>query len=327
MSTALRAVLALDTEHVDAVFPPSTMTRLRNSVTLSGPVRRLEEVDVSDTNVLITSWGGPRIDATLLARAPRLRAVIHAAGSVKAFVTRDVFERGIVVSSAAQANAAPVAEYTTAVTVLAAKGVLPFARLDTLRGRDLTAPDGIGLRGRKVGVVGASRIGRLVIGALHALGARVLLADPYADAETARGLGVELVGLDTLCRRSDIVTIHAPELPSTHHMFDRRQLNLLPPEAVLINTARGSLVDHDALADVCATGSLSAVLDVTDPEPLPADHPLRSLPNVLLTPHLAGACGRERRLLGEFAADETERLVAGLPLLGTVRFEDLAHSA
>ncbi|MFC1401185.1 MULTISPECIES: hydroxyacid dehydrogenase [Streptacidiphilus] len=276
---------------------------------------------------MVTGWGGPPIDAAVLDRAPRLRAVLHSAGSVKAFVGPEVFERGIQVSSAAGVNAVPVAEYTLAALVLAAKRVLPAGRRVPVDERQVTTPTGIGLRGRAVGVVGASRVGRLVVAGLVVAGARVLLADPYLGAEAASAMGAELTGLDALCRSCDLVTVHAPELPSTRHMFDRRRLGLLPDGTVLVNTSRGSLLDHEALAEECGAGRLAAVLDVTDPEPLPPDHPLLSLPEVLITPHVAGASGRERRLLGEFTAAEAERLTAGQALQGLVRWDELSRSA
>jgi phosphoglycerate dehydrogenase-like enzyme len=111
------------------------------------------------------------------------------------------------------------------------------------------------------------------------------VADPYLTAQQARDLGAEPVNTDELRRRGDFVTIHAPALPGTHHLLDARRLALLQDGATLINTARGSLVDTTALADHCATGRLDAVLDVTDPDPLPLDHPLLRLPTVLSSPH------------------------------------------
>jgi phosphoglycerate dehydrogenase-like enzyme len=184
-----------------------------------------------------------------------------------------------------------------------------------------------GLCGTTVGVIGASRIGRLVIERLRAFDTDILLADPYVDEAAARALGAELVDLDELCRRSDLVTVHAPNLPETHHLLDARRLALFRDGAVLVNTARGALVDTAALTEECATGRIDAILDVTDPEPLPAEHRLHHLPNVFVTPHIAGATGRELRRLGEFAAGEVERLVRGEPLNGLVREGDLPRIA
>ncbi len=173
---------------------------------------------------------------------------------------------------------------------------------------------GIGNHGRRVGVIGASRIGRRVIELLRPFDLRVSLTDPYVDETGAAELGVPLRGLDHLLRTSDVVTIHAPETPETHHLVGPRELSLMPDGAVLINTARGGLLDHDALITELRTGRLSAILDVTDPEPLPTDSPLYDLPNAFITPHLAGSQGNEAARLGLAVAEEAERLGAGQPL-------------
>jgi len=141
----------------------------------------------------------------------------------------------------------------------------------------------------------------------------ILLADPTIDEAHAQGLGVTLVDLDELVRRSDVVSIHAPNIPKTHRMFDSRRLGLMRDGATLINTARGQLVDTEALVAELSTGRIFAILDVTDPEPLPAGHPLLALPNVVLTPHIAGSLGNEIRRMGALAVDELERYVRGEP--------------
>jgi phosphoglycerate dehydrogenase-like enzyme len=170
---------------------------------------------------------------------------------------------------------------------------------------------GIGNYGRRVGVIGASRIGRRVLELLRPFDLRPALTDPYVDEREAAALGVPLLPLDDLLRTSDIVTVHAPETPETHHMIGRRELALMPDGAVLINTARGALVDHDALVAELRAGRLTAILDVTDPEPLPADSPLYDLPGAFVTPHLAGSQGNELARLGLTVAEEAERLLTG----------------
>ncbi|TDB78153.1 hydroxyacid dehydrogenase [Micromonospora sp. KC723] len=317
------------------LFPPDVLNRLRTLARLAPATvltsfRTVEATAaLRDVDVLLTGWGCPRIDDAVLAATPRLGAVIHTAGSVKRHVDPVVFARGIAVSSAAQANAVPVAEYTVAAVVFGAKRVLSRAHWFA---HDRTAGDwrsgaGTGLYGRTVGVVGASRTGRLVLERLRDFDVRLLLADPYLTAEQARAVGAELVDTDALCRRADLVTLHAPALPQTRHLLDARRLGLLRDGTVLINTARGSLVDTVALTAHCVTGRIEAVLDVTDPEPLPADHPLLHLPNVLVTPHLAGSQGHELRRLGEFAVAEVRRLVRGEPLLGAIHGADLHRIA
>lgn len=314
-----QALFAMRAENMPQVFPPQVLARLRESVDIDPSVVAEDLTDpavreaLARAEVLITGWGCPRLDAAALDAAPRLRAVLHAAGSVKDFTTPEIWRRGIVVSSAAAANALPVAEYTLAMILLAGKDV--FALRDRLRTRrafpygDILP--GIGNHGRRVGVIGASRIGRRLIELLRPFDLRVSLADPYVDEAAAARLGVPRVPLDELLRTSDIVTLHAPQTPETRHLVGARELALMPTGAVLINTARGSLVDHDALIAELRAGRLSAVLDVTDPEPLPAGSPLFDLPNAFVTPHLAGSQGNEVARLGRTVAEEAARLLTG----------------
>jgi phosphoglycerate dehydrogenase-like enzyme len=185
----------------------------------------------------------------------------------------------------------------------------------------------VGNFGKTVGIVGASRIGRRVIELLRPFQLDVLVSDPYLDADAARRLGVDRRELDELLAASDVVSLHAPALPSTRHMIDARRLALLRDGATLINTARGSLVDQDALVAELASGRIDAVLDVTEPEVLPPDSPLYELPNVVLTPHIAGALGVELRRLGDAAIDEIERYAAGEPFAHQVTAGDLDRIA
>ncbi|MDX3486609.1 hydroxyacid dehydrogenase [Streptomyces sp. ID05-18] len=292
---------------------------------------RPEVVDaLSETEVLFTCWGCPPLDTQVLAAAPKLRAVVHAAGAVRWHVTEACWERGVV-SSAADANALPVAEYTVATMLLANKRVLEVPEdYRRFRGaekqwRDLYSD--VGNYGRIIGVVGASRIGRRVIELLRPYDLEVLVYDPYLPDADATDLGVRRSGLDELCAISNVVSVHAPELPETRHMIDRRRLGLMRDGATLINTARGSLVDQDALTEELVAGRLHAVLDVTEPEILPADSSLYDLPNVLLTPHFAGSFGNEVNRMADSAVAELGRYAAGLPFSHPVLREHLGRTA
>jgi phosphoglycerate dehydrogenase-like enzyme len=172
----------------------------------------------------------------------------------------------------------------------------------------------IGNYRRTVGIVGASHIGRRVIGLLAPFDVAVLLYDPHVQPDDEICRRAPLVGLEELLAGSDVVSLHAPSLPSTRHMIGDRQLRAMRDGATFINTARGALVDEAALIAELATGRISAVIDVTDPEIPPPDSPLFTLPNVFLTPHIAGAIGTERSRLGDLAVDEIERFIAGRPL-------------
>lgn len=276
-----------------------------------------------DADACITSWDVAPLDADVLAAAPRLRAMAHMGGSVRRFVTPAVWERGIQVTSAAPALARDVAETTLGFMIMAAKRVWPLSR-DVREGgwRTSVAWPARELHSCVIGLVGAGQVGRHVIRLLASFGASALLFDPFVSQDEAVQLGVTLVDLDDLVQRADIVSLHAPAKPDTHHLLNARRLALLKDDAVLVNTARGSLVDEKALIAELSKGRLFVFLDVTDPEPPAPYSPLRRLPNVVLTPHLAGCiadCGH----MGEMAVEELRRVFAGEAPLNAITPEML----
>ncbi|MFE0253897.1 hydroxyacid dehydrogenase [Streptomyces sp. NPDC059010] len=330
-----RAVFAMDPVHLPLLFPPPLMTRLRQTSELDPALVIRDFTDpaaaeiLARTEVLITGWGCPRLDADVLTVAPKLRAVLHAAGSVRSLVGDALWKAGVVVSSAVTGNALPVAEYTLAMILLAGKDAFTFRERfrSTHAYPTQTETAAIGNVGRRVGVIGASRVGRRLLELLRPFDFTVLLHDPYVSAGEAAELGAESVSLEDLLRHSDIVSLHAPDIPETYRMLDGERLGLIRDGGVLINTSRGALVDPEALTDELVSGRLHAVLDVTEPEPLPAGSPLYHLPNVFLTPHIAGSLGNELERLGRIVVEELERVVAGAPLGHEVRLADLARVA
>lgn len=283
-----------------------------------------------DVEVLVTGWGAPRLDADTMPFFEQLRAVVHAAGSVKGILDPCVWDAGVAVSTAAEVNAIPVAEFTLATVILACKRLSRHVAAYKDSGEKRAFDENLlvhGTNGATVGVVGASRIGRRVLDLLRMLDVSVLVSDPFLEPADARSAEAELVDLPELLERSDVVTLHAPELPTTRHLIDDAALGRMRDGAVLINTARGSLVDTTALVPHVVSGRLDAYLDVTDPEPLPADSPLFGLPNVLLTPHIAGSMGNEVLRMGSVAVDEVERVANGQSLRFPVQVSELTHIA
>jgi len=286
---------------------------------------------LAGVEVLVTSWGAPALTAERLDRMPKLRAVFHGAGTIRGLVTQDFWERGIVITSAAEANAIPVAEFAYAQIVLAGKRAQYLARVprqfrNGWRGQ--LHSDRYTNYGRRIGIVGFSRIGRRVVAKLQQLDpAEVLVYDPYADPDAVARAGARLVGLDDVLRSVDVLSLHAPLLPETIGMIGARELALLRDGATVVNTARGALVDTDALTHECASGRLDAILDVTEPEPLPEDSPLYDLPNVSITPHISGSLGTETLRLTDAALDELERWLNGDALTSQVTMADLGVAA
>jgi phosphoglycerate dehydrogenase-like enzyme len=336
MSQRRRAVLAMQSVLPGRLFDAELWSQLRSIVEVI-PDLVLEDFDtdvaaaaLAGAEILVTGWGCPPITEAVLDAAPKLSAVVHTGGSVKTHVTPACWERGILVSSAAAANARPVAEFTLASILLAAKGVREIEQQYRTRRAYidmLVEYPRVGAFRRSVGIVGASRIGRRVIELLRPFDFEVSVYDPLLSGPDASGLGVRLLSLPDLLAGNDIVTLHAPSLPATRHMIDRAGLASMRDGATLINTARGALIDQRALEMELATGRINAVIDVTEPEVLPPGSPLYTLPNVTLTPHIAGAWGNELHRLATSAIDELRRYIAGAPFAHPVAAHDLAHIA
>lgn len=330
-------LLAMRPDRTEHVLPDHLLERLEALGTLldRAPLQSFEEerarLLLPEADILITGWGAPPVGRDILAAAPKLRMVAHAAGTVKGLLGHEVFEAGITVSHAAEANSVPVAEFTLAAILFAGKQVFRFRDVYIAdRGRDRTHPMQrlpIGNYGRTVGIVGASRIGRRVIELLKPFDFDVILCDPTLTALECSALGAEKADLATLMRRADIVSLHAPSLPSTLRMIDAPHLALMKDGATLINTARGALVDEAALIATLSTGRIDAVIDVTEPEIPEPSSAFYSLPNVFLTPHIAGAIGVERTRLGEMAVDEVERFLHGKPIRYGITLADLENMA
>ncbi|MFF3905627.1 hydroxyacid dehydrogenase [Streptomyces sp. NPDC001848] len=331
-----RAALAMSPEAAAAVLDPESLDKFAALCDLAPPpvlddftTPRARAV-LADVDLLVTGWGCPPLDAGALAAAPRLRAVVHTAGSVRGHITDACWDRGIEVSSAASANAVPVAEYTLAMILLTGKHVLERARAyRASRTRDdwLNTPRTVGNHRRTIGILSASLTGRRVIELLRPHDLDILLHDPYVTDANATELGVTRVELRELFTRSDTVSVHTPLLPATRGLVSRDLIEAMRPGAVLINTARGAVVDQDALTDAAVAGRVRAVVDVTDPEVLPPGHPLWDCDNVLITPHLAGSQGNEWCRLADLAVAETARWASGAGFLHPVRRERLAFQA
>jgi len=277
----------------------------------SAAPRWLEEVDV-----VFTGWGGPRFDEELLRRLPRLRAVFHGGGTVRPHVTDAFWDRGILLTTAAEANAAPVAEFTTAAIWLSLKRAWQLNR-QVRHERTFSSPHPSvpGARGSTVGLVSLGQIGRLVRDRLRASEVRVIAYDPYVSKARFRELDIEPVSLPELMTRSDVVSLHTPLTSETEGMITTALLHRFKPGATFINTARGALVrESDVIAFLLARPDVQAIFDVTWPMPPAAESQLYDLPNVFLTPHIAGSLGPECRRLGWAMVEEFRRHVRGEPL-------------
>ncbi len=295
---ALVEILDIDSNHV---ITEVTSTESRS---------RLQRAEI-----VIGGWGAEPISADV---APNLRAVIFAGGVAATCLDRpaDFGARGVVASNARAANAIPVAEYALAMILLANKQTFAAERTyrTTREGLDrATQMIDVGNYRRKVGIVGAGLVASELIARLRGFDLDVIVFDPLLTVERAVGLGVGMRSLEEVMATSDVISLHQAVTPATVGQINARLLGMMRDGATLLNTARGALVDQEALIAELRTGRIHAILDVTEPEPLPADSELWQLPNAVLTPHIAGSMGNELHRIGASVVAEVRRFVAGAP--------------
>ena len=328
----MKIALIMDPGTRNMVFNQKSIDRLKKigDVVVNDGNTSFECVSplVKDADVIVTSWGNQPIDEKYLPLCPNLKLLIHAAGSVKPVVSKPLWDKGVRVTASASVLSMGVSETALGFTIAASKN---FFNLNTNihgGGWDEGKQDIRELYDLTVGVVSGGWAGRHYIELLQMFDVDILLYDPFISDEKAAAMGAKKVDFETLLKESDIISIHAPQIPETYHMFNADTLKLMKKDAVLINTARGTIIDEKALYDHMKAGNLKyACLDVTDPEPPAADNPLRTLPNCIMTPHLAGLANNGLRKIGQHVCEELESFLAENKLSTEVTEEMLARMA
>lgn len=307
----------------------AALRRVAGKIVARGKDTRCEVKDLrrllKDADVVISMWGSPQITPEVLRLAPRLKLICHAAGTVKPFTSEAVWKRGIRVTSVAAVIAVDVAEATLACMIAGLRNM--FRIREQLRSTRDWWGSRCGIRemhGKTIGIIGASHVGRNVIRLLRVFDVNVLLYDPYVSIAGARKLGTTKVSLARLLRQSDIVSLHAPSTDETKGMLGTKEFRMMKDDAVLINTARGAILDERALVHELKKGRLFAFIDVTDPEPPRRHHPFFRLENVVLLPHIAGTVD-DLTPMGAMAVEEVKRFSQGKKPLYPVTLEMLSH--
>jgi len=278
-----------------------------------GPSKEQLKAILADADGCITSWGTPALDEEILAAAPKLKIMAHAAGTVKHLVFDALFDRGVVVTSASAAIAVDVAQTTLGLIICGLKRIFDYNRITHSGGWRTSPLPAWDVEGSTVGIIGASHVGKRTIELLKPFDVNVLLYDPYCSEEKAAALGVKKASLEDVMSKSHVVSLHAPITEETKGMIKREHFAMMQDGATFINTARGIIIDEQGLIDELKRERIYACLDVTYPEPPEDDSPLRSLENCILTPHIAGCVGRARLNLGEYAVEEIYRFFHNQP--------------
>lgn len=300
------------------VYSEETRKKISEQVEVNLPLITEDNInyyteELKTVEFVFTGWGAPRFDEALLNKMPALRVIYYAAGTVRQVVTPEVWRRGIRVTTASTINAIPVSQYTLATILFSLKNGWQLMR--KVR-EEKTFKNGVfqpsrGIYQAKIGLVSLSSIGRDVAELLAPFGVEIVAYDPYVTQEEADRYNVTMVSLEEVFKESDIVSVHTPLLDATRHMIGYDLIASMKELATLINTARGAIIKEEEMIQVLQERpDLTAVLDVTDPEPPVEDSPLYTLDNVVLTPHIAGSVGGEKARLGDSMFAELERFLA-----------------
>ena len=302
---------------VQSVYREAERERIAALADLREPAATKQQLEadpslLAGVEVVLGTWGMPRLEGALLEAASDLRLVLYGAGSIRGFMTEAAWERGVEVCSAWTGNAVPVAELTLSQILFSLK--LGWQHVRTVKSKRKWSqihpmPGGYG---STVGLVSLGAIGRRVVEHLSRFDVRVIAYDVKPDAELSERYGVRYVELEELFAEADVVSLHTPWLKETEGLITGSLVGSMKRYATLINTSRGAVVDEAGMIEVLRErGDLTAVLDVTYPEPPATDSPLWELDNVVLTPHIAGALDGEHQRMGRMMVDELERYVGG----------------
>ncbi|MEZ4615132.1 MAG: hydroxyacid dehydrogenase [Caldilineaceae bacterium] len=329
----MKGVFLLNVDAYHKIYSPTQQAEIANLVDLYAPPQTAQSIAVDpkilqDTEILFSGWGMPRMDEAFLVHCPNLKIVFYGAGSIKQCTTAAFWARQIPITSSYAANAVPVAEFTLAQVLLCLKKTWQHAWAIKMNGayeKRYTVPGGYG---STVGIIALGMIGRMVCEHLRRFDLNVIAYDPYVTAEDAAKLGVTLVALDELFTRADVVSLHAPWIDDTVGMITGAHLAAMKEGATFINTARGAIVrEEEMIAVLQQRSDLLAILDVTYPEPPVTGSPLYTLPNVILTPHIAGSMDAECQRMGQIVVDELRRYLAGEPLQWAISQQQAAIMA
>ncbi|MDF2721774.1 MAG: putative oxidoreductase [Paenibacillus sp.] len=319
------ACILMTRTYAKAMLPPDTLSALQSVCHVNDIDDLPEQLDeawmtesLKNADICLTSWGTPAITERMIAAAPRLQLIAHCAGTVKRLVPEAAWERNIRVTSSSPIIATDVAETALGLIILSLKRFHILNSLVQQGVRDARGREQANLKRLykiKLGIVGASHVGKHLLKLLQPFDIDIGLSDPYISEEQAAQLGVRKATLDELMAESDLVTLHAPILPETANMINRHNLALMKDGAILINTARGALIDTNALAEAAATRNITAYVDEVQLPPGTTHNPLLGLDNVFLTPGIAGGVTTNgRHEMGEFIVRQIQRYIAGSPL-------------
>jgi phosphoglycerate dehydrogenase-like enzyme len=337
-ATLPQVLLVFDPALQERYIDPHDLERLRT-------IARVEYLPCADEQVtpafreklaeataVVVCHGAPTLTDEIIAAAPQLKLIGELEGDrfERRIDVAAALARGIRVVDTTNGSSYPVSEWALAMMLIGLRNAGSLFRR-MIAGEELRLPrDDFGyihaeLTGKRVGLIGGGHIARRLIAFLHPFHVTISVHDPYIPKDIADLMGFRLTSLDNVLSRNDVVVCLAPLTPATRRMIGARELDLIPSGAVLVNVSRGAIIDPDALVARLQRGDIVGCFDVFDPEPIPADNPIRTLPNVFLTPHIAGVTAASRPRFFHLMVDELERFFAGDETLFDLTARSLAN--
>jgi len=269
---------------------------------------------IKDVDFIITGWGTPILDEEILQNANKLKMVAHTGGSVKPYVTDAVYERGITVVSGNNIFAESVAESVIAYALASLRDIPKYSS-DLKQGIWPSGYYNKGLLNKRIGIVGYGMIAKYTVEMLKPFHAEILVYSKHISQEELDKHQMKKADLEEIFSTCDIVSLHSASTPANYHMINESLLMSMQEGALLLNTARGAIIDEEALVRVMRTKNIYAVLDVFEVEPLPAKHPLTTLENAILMPHMGGPTVDRRFIVTRQIINEIKRFLSGEPLI------------
>ncbi|MQY59624.1 MAG: hydroxyacid dehydrogenase [Clostridia bacterium] len=331
-----RFLLSLTRKIFDVCYDSSDQQELQSLVELVGGIpSRTEYIsgwllkNIKEVEACITGWGSISLDDELLDKAKRLKILFHTAGSVRDLYDKAIKRKIRMVSNAA-INAIPVAEFALGAILSGLKGVYHYQEQFRKEGRIAWKQDisiSPGYYRTTVGIISLGHIGRKLLKLLQNFDFNLLVYSKHLSEREANRLNVKKASLNELMSHSDAIVLCVPDLPENRHMVNAEHFALMKDNALFINVARGALIDEADLVNELKKGRITAFLDVTEPEPPEEGHPFYTLPNCILTPHIAGSFGNECYRLGKATLDEVKRYLKGEPLKNELSLGEFFYRA
>jgi phosphoglycerate dehydrogenase-like enzyme len=320
-----KAILLCDSpENIARVYGEGRLARLKTLADVHDKVISKADFDhmlplVKDSEYIFSTWGMPVLTPVQIKHMKKLKAVFFAAGSVKYFA-EPFLKAGIKVVSAWSQNAVPTADFAFAQVILSCKGYFRNSRDYRESKTGVWSIVKQGIYGTKVGIIGAGQVGRRLMEMLGRHGVEICISDPLLTAKQARQLGARKTSLKQMFKECQIISNHMPDIKETKGTLGKVLFSSMPKNATFINTGRGAQVkENDLISVFKKRKDLTALLDVTFPEPPDKSSELFSLPNVIVSPHIAGAYGKEQLQLADYVMDEFEDMLNGKPLKNEIK--------